>query len=123
MKPSPVPPTPQAEVPDTVNNVVGRTIVAGHIKYIAGFKTPVQIKPEKRLAFLKANHPFAEAPKMDEVMFCGVCEKLFQVKDYRVMKNKKGEKMIFCATENCDNPIDQWIPKETYDAFANDENN
>jgi hypothetical protein len=66
-----------------------------------------------KLTYLKDNYPFEEIPALTDTKRCIHCNAVFEVKDYKVFKDKSGEEYICCPNApECNGTVIDWFDVE-----------
>lgn len=61
-------------------------------------------------AYLRENYPFTEIPKLTDTKRCIHCNSVFEVKDFKVFKDKRGEEYICCPNApECNGTVIDWF--------------
>ena len=61
-------------------------------------------------AYLLENYPFEEIPELTDTKRCIHCDSFFEVKDYKVYKDKSGDEFICCPNApECNGTVIDWF--------------
>ena len=72
-----------------------------------------QLTNPNKLTYLKENYPFTEVPELTDKKCCIHCDTVFEVKDYKVYKDKKGDEFICCPNApDCNGTVIDWVDVE-----------
>jgi len=70
----------------------------------------VELTINDKQAYLLENYPFTVIPKLSDTKRCIHCDAVFEVKDYKVFKDKKGDEFICCPNApECNGTVIDWF--------------
>ncbi len=72
-----------------------------------------ELNIKNKSQYLKENYPFGDVPKLTDCKRCIHCDAIFEVKDYKVFKDNKGDEFICCPNApQCSGTVIDWLDVE-----------